>query len=272
MAKQYNINSCESGDLCWVRGRVTYSRVKTQIAGQELEEDKKKRLQRNLNPIDRPYSTITIKNAEILFDVPGAPTLFENYIQERFFQSNSHPEYGWCYTGINKGKYCPAIGVMTPGTNVVNQIVPEGELATDLDVTLVLRVYATSRNKGVSLDSIIVNGEVKYFSGGQIAAEMASRGIIFNAVPQPEVAPVEAAPVQQDYVAPTPAPMGAPAPTATPFMAQAPQAPQAPVAPAPAPSYAPVAPAYTAPVQQIAPAPMPSEAGGVRYNPQDRGY
>ena len=55
--------------------------------------------------------------------------------------------------------------------NVLNKVNLKDEIAKDSSVILVLRIYESSskkgRNKGLSLDGVIVNGEIKYFTSNQ---------------------------------------------------------------------------------------------------------
>lgn len=288
MNHNINLNSCNPGDICWVRGKLSFSHLAKKVEGEALERDKQRRMTQNLQPIDRPYTTATVSQCTIIpaSGNPSQLSLFEQFIQERFYQSPKHPENGWSFAGYNKGKFLPLIGVMQPDGKTVDQISLSAELAAGLDVTLVLKVFKTNRNNGCSLEGVILNEQPRYFEGAGFEAALGSRGIVFNASPESAVAdsgvdePYQAVPQPQ---APMNATMGAPAPTATPF--STPAQPQAVPYQAPAgqygyqqaqPTIAPYQPAGQAanvggmvPPAQTA----PTEAtGGVHYNPQDRGY
>ena len=290
MNHNINLNSCNPGDICWVRGKLSFSHLAKKVEGEALERDKQRRMTQNLQPIDRPYTTATVSQCTIIpaSGNPAQLSLFEQFIQERFYQSPKHPENGWSFAGYNKGKFLPLVGVMQPDGKTVDQISLSAELAAGLDVTLVLKVFKTNRNNGCSLEGVILNEQPKYFEGAGFEAALGSRGIIFNASPEAAAAdngvdePYQAAPQPQ---APMNAAMGAPAPTATPFSTPAQPAYQTPVGQQygyqqqaqPAPAVAPYQPAGQAANAggMIPPTPqaVPSEStGGVHYNPQDRGY
>lgn len=297
-----------------VRGKLTFSRVVTQVAGDELVKDMQRRQQKRMNPIDKPYTTASICDAQVIYrpSENGMKTPEDIYAEESLYQSTSPTATGFCFSGYNKGKNLPWIGTARNDGNggmVVDQIPYEeikGELASGLDVTLVMRVFSATPNQGVSMDGIIVNEPVRYYSGTG-ATGLADYGITFNPAPGTQ-APAPAAAHAASAGAPVPPPngdpyaySGAPAPTAPaapaapagaaapgsyayPGANPAPAAPAAPPAPpvgytypgqtAPAPA-APAAPA-AAPFQATPPAGAPAAAPaantGIRYNPADRQY
>ena len=98
-----------------------------------------------------------------------------------------------------------------------------GELDNGLLVTMVMRIYNSGKpNKGITLDTIIVNEPIRFYQGGA-AANLEKYGLTVNLQPnrQQAAAPAQAAPA-----------MGGPQPA---YPAQAPmqQPMQAPQAPAP---------------------------------------
>ena len=258
-----------------VRGVLAYSRLAHQIDGEELQKDQTRRQQKGWIPIDKPYTTATINNAQVLYASgnPQQKTPAEIYAEEHFFQSRSAQAQGWSFTGNNKGKVLPWIAEMK-GKQAV-QVVPEGELANGLDVTLVMRVFRGKGNNGLSLDGVIVNEPIRYYTGGATAG-LADLGITF--VP----AAATSAPA-----APASAPVAAPAPAAMPA---------APAAPAQ--TFPPAGSAYNYPVDDgnpfaaqpmtpfatpqggFQPAPKNPQGGfqpaqpqqGIRYDANDRRY
>ena len=164
-----------------VRGKITFSHVTRKIEGEELI----RRNQGTNYPENRPYTEIAIGNATVIPESGDANNLSinEQYIVQKCYMSKSHPERGWCFSAKNKGNNLPNIcqgeGEDTiSGKAVARQITPSGELANDLDVTLVLRVFQGKPNPGISLDTVIVNEPIRYYDGASQMA-MASRGIKF---------------------------------------------------------------------------------------------
>lgn len=184
-------NQLTAGTIFMVRGKMSYSRIASQIAGEELAKDIAKHNKRGWYPVTTPYTQATISNAEILFKDPNSLSNEEIYAKESLYQKNNQsPAEGFYFRALNKGNRLPYIGVREPNSNVVNQINPEGELAVGLDVTLVLKVFQGNPNKGVSLEGIIVNEPIRYYNAGD-GAGLAELGITFNRVDIPEQAPAE---------------------------------------------------------------------------------
>lgn len=255
-----NLNQLTPNTTVLVRGKLAFSRLAKQIDGEELQKDMQRRQQKGWLPIDKPYTTVTINNAQIVC-ANGQKSLADTYVEEHFYQSRAQQATGWSYTANNKGKNLPYICEMK-GQQAV-QVIPEAELANGLDVTLVLRVFKGKPNNGLSLDGVIVNEPIRYYSGGQ-GAGLSELGITFVPAAAP-AAPVAApaapaAPAQAPVAAPAnfPAddnPFGAPvtAPVGNPFAAQ-------PAAGMP----------FGAPQGSFQPA-QPQQ--GIRYNPNnDRPY
>ena len=239
-----NINAVEPNARVYITGQVAFSRIASQIDGDELAADNARRATKGLRPIDKPHTRLTLNNCRVDFADPTKPTVAEQYIIEnKFYASGTHPELGktW-FTGENKTKNLPA--VFCRADEVSKEIVaitPEGELAAGTPVTITLRFFAAQNNIGVSLDSIIVNEKpVRYYSSSAASA-LAERG--FKVVNDADVDAVQAR-LNANTAVPAPIPA---APTAVPAPAAASYA--QPVAPAPAP--APVA------------APAPTAAGGI---------
>lgn len=296
MPRSINTNQLTAGKTFMVRGNITYCRIASQIAGDELAKSDARIQQKGWNPVGRPHTTVTICNARVECVNPNQPSLEEQYGMESMFTSQSEIARdnggGYCFQGMNKGKFLPFVGVRRQNEpNTVDEIVPENELATGLDVTLVMRVFQGKPNKGVSLDGVIVNEPLRYRTNNATASALADLGITFNPAPNKPV-PVEANPIPNTTQT---APMsndtpfgGAPAHPVTP-----PPANGNPFASAPNPNYgAPnsgnqgggqAAPAMNQNVQQGAPvtpntAPMNTpqapnyqggENNGIRYRPED---
>lgn len=282
-----NTNQLTPGSTIMIRGLVGFSRIASQISGEELQKDIQRRASKGWNPINRPYTTITIYNAQVLYENPNQKTFADIYADEHLFVSQNADSPGNNYTAVNKGNNLPYVAVMSDATNA-KQIAPEGELARGLDVTIVLRVFKSPQNNGVSLDGVIVNEPIRYRE--MAGSGLAQRGITFEALPpseQPQpITPDETPQMNQ------PAPVAPPAPNQNPYSAQPvmpnaqmgqPQMPMnngyqqtmgQPMTGQPiqqTPNFGMNPPQPTTPPFQN-PVNMGSEAGGIRYNPTDRQY
>jgi len=169
-----------AGQVILVSGYLSYSRLATQVAGEELAIDMQRRTQNNQIPIDRPYTTASIRNAAIIPANANGFTPEEMYVYESFYPNKTTGEIN--YTAVNKGNSLPKIAqtdapMLVQGTSV-KEIHIDKELASDLPVTLVLKTFGGKLNKnGVALECVIVHGEVRYF--GNIEKTLAERGLIF---------------------------------------------------------------------------------------------
>ncbi|MET0885811.1 MAG: hypothetical protein ABWX92_05105, partial [Mycetocola sp.] len=180
----------------------------------------------------------------------------------------------------NKSTFLPTVLEMDPANpGQYRQLVLERDLATGVDVTIVLQVFkpAAYEKRGLGLQQVVLNEAPRYYSSGVDTNALAARGIVVNgpirpvtAVDSPAVAAPLAPAAGAEYVVPansqadangfpvpTPGAQGVvPAPSlaaqafpvSAPVVAQ-PSAPVAQVAPvAPVAQVAPVA-----PVAQVAP-------------------
>lgn len=283
-------NQLTPGRIFLVRGKVGFSRLTSRIEGEELQQDIQRRRSKGWLPIEKPYTTITINQAEVIVKDRNSIQPEEQYAIESLYTSSSQRgQGGYSYTANNKGtRALPYIAVTRAGEQgVVDQIQPEGELANGLDVTLVMRVFKGKPNMGVSLDGVIVNEPIRYFDNTRAGDGLDGFGITFNplapgtlptaaetdnshSAEQPAYAGHEDLPFVSEgagaaanAAAPvTPAPAGV-MPQAT---ATAPVTPVNPVAPAGNAMNAPINPMGTAP-----------QNGGIRYDPnqpgsENRGY
>lgn len=280
-------NQLTPGRIFLVRGKVGFSRLTSRIEGEELQQDIQRRRSKGWLPIEKPYTTITINQAEVIVKDRNNIQPEEQYAIESLYTSSSQRgQGGYSYTANNKGtRALPYIAVTRAGTQgVVDQIQPEGELANGLDVTLVMRVFKGKPNMGVSLDGVIVNEPIRYFDNTRAGDGLDGFGITFNPL-APGTLPT-AAETDNSHSAEQPAYAGH---EDLPFVSEGAGAAAnaaAPVAPAPA-GVMPQATA-TAPVTPVAPAgnamnapinPMGTapQNGGIRYDPnqpgsENRGY
>lgn len=209
-----------------IRGRVIYSRIRSQVAGEELARQNQRAMQQGRQPRNRPYTTLSICQAEVVRANPNAPMMNpeEIFATESLYTSTTQPNNGLCYSADNTGNYLPRLCVQEG--NMVTELSADeihGELDNGLLVTMVMRIYNSGKpNKGITLDTIIVNEPIRFYQGGA-AANLEKYGLTVNLQPnrQQAAAPAQAAPA-----------MGGPQPA---YPAQAPmqQPMQAPQAPAP---------------------------------------
>lgn len=280
-------NQLTPGRIFLVRGKVGFSRLTSRIEGEELQQDIQRRRSKGWLPIEKPYTTITINQAEVIVKDRNNIQPEEQYAIESLYTSSSQRgQGGYSYTANNKGtRALPYIAVTRAGAQgVVDQIQPEGELANGLDVTLVMRVFKGKPNMGVSLDGVIVNEPIRYFDNTRAGDGLDGFGITFNplapgtlptaaetdnnhSAEQPAYAGHEDLPFVSEGAgaAANTAAVSAPAPAGVMPQATA-TAPVTPVAPAGNAMNAPINPMGTAP-----------QNGGIRYDPnqpgsENRGY
>lgn len=256
----------------YVEGVTTYSRLARHIEGEELEKDKKRKQQRGMVIIDKPYTTISIEDAKIRPQNPAALSLEEQYVQERFYMkskmdaaTNTPIGNTYVYNINNKSPYLPPVSQFDPATKVAQQVNLNGnELATGLKVLLCLSVYQSKTwgGKGISLDGVIVMEPIRYYASS--AQDYSALGITYVGLPEDEAR--KAAMPEHQGAAQTPAQASAPtAPVGNAFASAQQIQPAAPIANGPTPvggtvqPQTPVAPVTpTAPVnnqaQQAAPA------------------
>lgn len=172
----------------YVQGELGFARITSQIAGEELRKSDERRSARGWIPVGKPYTTATVNKAQVLMKNPQAPTTEETYAQESLYTSQNS-NGGYSFTCNNKGKFLPWVGQRNDDGSV-DQIVPEGELASGLKVTLCMRIFAVRgrMNKGVTLDGIIVEEPIRYYTNNQAGAMLAESGIAFHANPEAEAA------------------------------------------------------------------------------------
>lgn len=164
-----------------VRGKIGYSHITRPTTDEERIEANKRRY----HPIDKNYTTITIHSAYII-PASGDPnnlTLEEKYGSECFYASSSPNYPGNNYNAINKSPRLPRVGVLQNQPGMYQEIIPEGELAAGLDVTLVMRVFKGQGNNGVTLDMVLVNEPIRYYGGTDATAKLAQGGVTFKELP-----------------------------------------------------------------------------------------
>jgi len=215
------INDLTPDTTYLLRGKVAYSRVSRHTTDEERIKDN----QRRTYKIDKNYTNITIYDVQILCKDPTNPTIEEQYAAECLYKSHVDKYTGKSFSALNKSENLPKVGVIDEKTGEYSSVKLQGELAQGLDVTIVMRVFKgkNSMNNGVSLDTILVNEPLRYFSNNIVEKDLEARGIIFH-----DEAPMEAPAGDK----PVEDPQAEPQAEANPFSANAQPATQPAVAPA----------------------------------------
>lgn len=187
MSGTINNSQLKAGTKIYVEGEVNFSRIANIIQDTELAKDIERKRRLGMNPIEKPYTTITINNAKIRPVNPSGLSIEEQFIQEKFYQSKSNPG-GMNYTINNKSPYLPAVAQFDPQTNTAPQINLEGnELAVGLKVILELIVYQPKSftNKGIGLNSVMLMEPARFY-GGASGADFSALGIQYKPLPSDE--------------------------------------------------------------------------------------
>jgi hypothetical protein len=115
----------------------------------------------------------------VVYDNATNPTAAEQFIIEKFYQSKKHPSKNYMYSALNKGQHLPAVYVRDKiDYNSITPVFPDGELAAGQEVMLLLKIYNTMLgNKGISLEAIICDEEIRYQNNASDAmASLFARG------------------------------------------------------------------------------------------------
>lgn len=155
-------NQLTPGKTAAIRGKVTWSRIRARIEGEALKRENERRKARNQQTTDKPFTQITVCDAQIVPLDPSGQTLTpeEIYAVERMFDGKA----GRCYTGESKGKYLPDVGIYNQQTRDVTWLTSmEGELASGMDVTVIMSAFEGKPNNGFGLQAVICNEPIRYF-------------------------------------------------------------------------------------------------------------
>lgn len=185
MPKSIRTNALTVGNTYIVRGKIAFSRLARQTTDEERARDNERRKQQNPSSIsiDRNYTTATIYSAEVLCGDANNPTMEERYAAECMYLSKSKKGYtGRCFNGMNKGNYLPRVYVKNKTTGQFDEIKLEHELANDLNVMLIMKVFpGQNGNNGVSLETVLIDDDLRYYEpSSDVANALAEKGIILN--------------------------------------------------------------------------------------------
>ena len=149
MARTVHAKKLNAGDTYYVSGKVTYSRVTRKIEPGTQEFENANRQRRSVGA------------GEIVADT-SKMTPLETYAYESMYKHKASGE--WRLSVKNTGNL-PQIGEMNKESKQIRLITPKGELATDLDVLLIFKVYETKgKRKGVGLQAVCSIGDMKYYT------------------------------------------------------------------------------------------------------------
>lgn len=183
---QFHAENLSEGVNIYVRGKLGFAQLTRLIEGDQLAQVNQRKAQYGISPVNQPHTTLTLTEPAVQFQDPNQPSYEENFVQERFFTSNKHPERGQQYSIDSKGSDLPIIALTNPD-GTFTQDESGRELAQGLDVTVVLRTYKpkTYIKRGLAIEMILVNEPVQYYSaGGPDVSALASRGITFTSQPR----------------------------------------------------------------------------------------
>ena len=174
---EYDDNKIEAGEYCFVSGNITYSHFTSRIDGDEL-----KSLNINRQYPLKPHACVTIKNAVIDISPTRDKYSALDRIVERKFYVPQRDENTLYFTARNYLTEQPFLAIRKG--NEIIQITPQGELATNLAVTLVCQTYKSSTHTGLMIVGIICNEEPRFITDTTIEKELQQRGLVFTQLEQ----------------------------------------------------------------------------------------
>ena len=184
--KTINLNQIEPNTIAMLNGKVSFSRIMSRIEGEELEKDIKR--QRDFGrqfAVDKPHIKIQLFDAKVLINETTGKTKFDTFLEEHMFQSSQADKPGWSYSKEFTSSKLPKIIQKSDTGN--HEIEAKGELATGLDVTLVLRVFGSDKgNNGYSLDAVIINEPIKYVNTDALQKALEERGLTYTPLAKSE--------------------------------------------------------------------------------------
>lgn len=174
-----------------VRGKLEYSRLMSMIDGEELQ--RRIAQQRQIGSMyftDKPHTTITLRGVQVVYSDPNNPTVEEQYVAQKCYNSKKHPDKGLMFNLDNKSPFLPPVWVPSNPANLAEGYVqltdPEGELDNGLDISLIMTTFKAGNNAnlGLGLTAVVVNEEPRYYSNNRVDRDkLAALGIVFNSNP-----------------------------------------------------------------------------------------
>mgnify|MGYP001285168562 CR=1 FL=1 len=188
------------GSQILVRGKISFSRLARLIEGEALTKSiEQARARGALYPTTVPHTTINLVDAQVLPADPANPSPEEVFVHEKLMYAvKSGENAGKQAFGVdNKSAYLPTVLEQDPeNPGQYRQLILERDLATGLDVTVVLEVFkpAGYEKRGIGLQQVVLNEAPKYYSSGVNTSALAARGIVVNGPIRTVAAPTDAAP------------------------------------------------------------------------------
>jgi hypothetical protein len=174
------------GQQIIVRGRVSFSRIAQVIDGPALQRSiEQARARGSLYPTTVPHTTINLVDAQVIPADPANATPEEQFVQEKIFPVKSGDNAGKQGFSIdNKSTFLPTVLELDPeNPGTYRQLILERDLASGMDVTLVLQVFKPKgyEKRGLGLQQVVLNEPVRYYaSAGLDTSALAARGIVVN--------------------------------------------------------------------------------------------
>lgn len=203
--------SLRPGQQILVTGKTSFSRLAALIEGPALARRiEQERARGSLYPTTVPHTTISIVDAQVSPADPTNPTPEETFVHEKTYEGKTGANAGKRMYGVdNKSKILPVVLEPDPDNpGQYRQLDLAGrELAQDLQVTLVLQVFAPKEHvkRGIGLQQVVLHEEPKFYSSaGQDTAALTARGIVVSgpirSLQAPE-APADVAGATQQFAA-----------------------------------------------------------------------
>lgn len=170
-----------------VRGNIEFSRLTKMVDGEALEQANQRRVALGMQPINKPYTSVTLTNARIVPMKAGVKSPEEIYVEERFYKRQGDPAGApFHYAFDNKSKFGNTFYMeeLKDGKTEWNQFQPDGELANGLDVTLLMEVFQPKgfAQKGLAMRGVILHEPARYYQPAT-DLDLAAAGIIINRDP-----------------------------------------------------------------------------------------
>lgn len=168
------LSRIQPGTTAIVRGTVVFSRISKPVEGQALLEANQRAVAFGRRPAKEPYTTITIKNPEIICENSDMKV----YLENKIFLNKTKNEYR--FEAESKSVNIPRAGHFDQATGNANEVVLERELAEGVNVQLLMAVYHSKQHNGNGLglnNVIVMDPEIRYWEGGNVSAAMASAGM-----------------------------------------------------------------------------------------------
>lgn len=185
-------NDLQVGSRCYLRGKVAYSHITSLMNQREMESYWRRMKDYNAKFIRKdPFYSIEIHDTQILVQDPMNPSLFDKYIkQHKLFETRSENTFktGQCFRLESSGRLPTVLqsdGDITSFNDFQNrkleEIIPEDELARDLEILLVLNCFSSPKgNNGVGLELVVLLEPIRYYDRNGIQSLASEVGFAFT--------------------------------------------------------------------------------------------